>query len=92
MKSYLITYDLEVPEGYSEYSGLWEYLKTFALWARPAQSVWFIKSDLGAGQIRDEIKARLKSNDKVLVIEVTNNNWGTSNVLKVVTDWMKANL
>jgi len=90
MKSYLIAYQLNLPE--SSYASLLAYLKTAYQWARPCASVWFIKSSLEAGSIRDGIKTRIGPSDKVIVIEVTNVNWGTSNVSKEVTDWMKNNL
>lgn len=90
MKSYLIIYRLYLPE--SSYGNLIAYLKTAPLWARPFDSVWFIKAGVEAASIRDGIRSRINTNDKVLVIEVNNTNWGTSNVLKEVTDWMKNNL
>lgn len=92
MKSYLISYDLGPPETYADYVSLGVYLRTFPQWAKPLLSVWFIKTPLTAGQLRDEIRLRLDNNDKLLVIEVKEGSWGTSNVSKAVTDWMKINL
>lgn len=92
MKTFLISYDLGVPETHSDYTVLFNHLKSlYSSWARPVKSVWIIKSDKDAEQIRDEIKAVLDSNDKLIVVEMSGN-WGTYNISKEVTDWMKNNI
>lgn len=92
MKTFLISYDLGVPETHSSYAALSSYIKSLYLtWARPVKSVWIIKSDKGAGQIRNEIKLSLDANDKLIVVEMSGN-WGTYNISKEVTDWMKNNI
>ena len=81
-----------VPETHSSYTALSTYLKSlYATWARPVKSVWILKSDKDAGQIRDEIKLALDSNDKLIVVELSGN-WGTYNVAKEITDWMQNNM
>ncbi len=92
MKTFLISYDLGVPETHSDYVRLSERLKSlYVTWARPVKSVWIIKSDKDAMIIRDEIKTVLDSNDKLIVVEMSGN-WGTYNVNKEVTEWMKNNI
>jgi len=91
MKTYLISYDLGVPETSESYKKLIAYIKSFDLWAKPLYSVWFVKSDKTAGEIRDGIKKFLDENDRLLVIEVVRN-WGTYNIEKEVTDWMENNI
>ncbi len=92
MKAFLISYDLGVPETHSSYVTLSNHLKSlYSTWARPVKSVWIIKSDKGAVQIRDEIKSALDANDKLIVVEMAGN-WGTYNISKEVTDWMKSNI
>lgn len=92
MKTFLISYDLGVPETHSSYIALSNYLKSlYSSWARPVKSVWIIKSNKNAEQIRDEIKATLDYNDRLIVVEMSEN-WGTYNVSKEVTDWMKNNI
>jgi len=92
MNTYLVSYDLGLPETYNDYKILIEYIKSYSRWAKPLQSVWFIKTDKTVAQVRDEIKALVDSNDKILVINVTQKGWGTFHVSKDVTDWMKNNL
>lgn len=92
MKTFLISYDLGVPETHSDYILLSNHIKSLYLsWARPVKSVWIIKSYKDAEQIRDEIKLALDTNDKLIVVEMSGN-WGTYNVSKEVTDWMKNNI
>jgi hypothetical protein len=93
MKTFLISYDLGVPETHSDYTTLSNHIKHLynSGWARPVKSVWIIKSDNDAGKIRDEIKAVLDNNDKLVVVELSGN-WGTYNISKEVTDWMKENI
>lgn len=92
MKTFLISYDLGVPETHSDYITLANYLKSrYASWARPVKSVWLIKSYDNAAQIRDAIKTVLDAKDKLIIAELSGN-WGTYNVSKEVTDWMKNNL
>lgn len=92
MKTFLISYDLGVPESHSDYIALSDFLKSqYSTWARPVKSVWLIKSDQNAAQIRDNIKKFLDTNDKLIVVEMSGN-WGTYNISKEVTDWMKNNI
>jgi len=92
MKTFLISYDLGVPETHNDYEILSNHLKSlYTSWSRPVKSVWIIKSEKTAGMIRDEIKLALDSNDKLIVVEMSGN-WGTYNVSKEVTDWMKNNI
>lgn len=93
MKTFLISYDLGSPETYDDYKLLFQYIKSYDLWAHPLQSVWFVTTDKTLSQVRDEIKnGNVDKNDKVLIIDVTKTGWATSNVSKVVTDWMKNNI
>jgi len=92
MNTFLISYDLGVPETISDYRILTEYIKSYRSWAKPLQSVWLIKTSKSVAQVRDEIKLRIDSNDKVLVLNVTGTSWATYNVSQKVTDWMKDNL
>jgi len=91
MNTYLISYDLIKPETSPEYARLFQLLRSFPQWAKVLRSVWLIKTDQSSGEVMDMLRGATDSNDKILVIEVTNN-WWTYNVLKEVSDWMKGNL
>jgi 23S rRNA pseudoU1915 N3-methylase RlmH len=91
MRTFLISYDLRVPETSEDYKKLIAYIKTFS-WAKLLYSVWLIQTEKTVAQIRDELKQETDANDRAIVIDVTGCNWATSNVAKEVTDWMKANM
>lgn len=92
MKTFFVSYDLGIPETHADYKVLASRIKLlYSSWARPVKSVWIIKSNKDAGKIRDEIKSVLDSNDKLIIIEVSRN-WGTYNISKEVTSWMKNNI
>lgn len=90
MKSYLVIYQLSLPE--TSYANLIAYLKTSPQWARPCANTWIIKTTTDVATIRDGLRDRTTKSDKVLVTEVASGNWGTYNVSKEVTDWLKNNL
>lgn len=91
--TFLISYDLGVPETAEDYKKIINYIKSFGNWAKPLQSVWLVKSSTkGCADIRDDIKKLIDSNDKVLVIKITGDNWASYNLSKEVVDWMKNNI
>lgn len=90
MKSYLIL--LNLIYGEETYTGLINYLKSASYWARPMTNAWIIKGVYNATDIRDGIRKLVNPLDKVLVIEVKNDNWASSSVTEEVTEWMKKNL
>lgn len=92
-KTYLISYDLGIPEDSSDYEEVIEYIKAFNLWARPLQSVWFVVSDdKSVSDIRSDLMSLTDSNDKILVIDVTDDNWATGRISSKINDWMKENI
>ena len=92
MKTFLISYDLIGLETRDDYVRLINYIKAFTYWAKPLKSVWLIKTDKGVAEVRNELKQYADSDDKILVIDVTNANWGSFNISTQVTEWMKNNL
>jgi hypothetical protein len=86
MKTYLISYDLLKPG--QDYSTLYETIKKLADgWWHDLQSVWLINSSLSAAQVRDQLKAHVDVNDKLLVV-VLGNDWATWNLTKAGNDWL----
>ncbi len=90
MKTYLIIYQLSVAE--SAYANLIAYIKTATYWAKPFNSAWLIKTDVDVAKIRDGLRERIGPNDKIIVIEVPNKNWGSYNISAEVTKWMHNNI
>lgn len=91
MKTYLISYDLIKPEALPEYMRLFSTIKTATFWAKPLRSVWLVKTSLSSVQIRDELMKVIDANDRILVIEVTNN-WAAFKLPKEVIEWMQQGL
>jgi hypothetical protein len=63
-----ISYDLLKPG--KDYTALYARLRTLGA-KRVLYSQWMLKSHLTAVQLRDDIKAFIDSNDRLLVIDVT---------------------
>lgn len=85
MKTFLVSYDLKAPG--RDYEAVWEYLKRTGIYWHPLGSVWLIVCDLSAGQIRDDLRALVDANDRILVIRVDGQNWA-SRGLDNGTEWM----
>jgi hypothetical protein len=90
MNTHLVSYDLKAPG--KDYNNLIHFLKSATLWAKPLESVWLIKTSLSASDFRNQINLHVDKNDKVLVLNVTGDNWATFNIDTQVTDWIKNNL
>ena len=87
MSVFVVSYDLKAPG--RNYDRLYEALKKFA-YARPLESFWLIESNGTAGSIRDTLKQHVDANDKIVVIEFTQNaGWATLNISKPVMEWWK---
>lgn len=69
MKSYLISYDLNKPG--QNYNDLYEAIKKIGTWWHHLDSTWIIRSSQSAEEIRDQLKANIDSNDKLIVIILT---------------------
>lgn len=92
MRTFLISYDLGVPETHASYVAVIKCIKSLgSLWAHPLQSVWIVRNNKNASQIRSEIQSVLDRNDRLIVVELSGN-WGTYNISKEVTDWMHNNI
>ena len=89
MNTYIVILKLVSQEDL--YTNLVIFLKSGSSWARPMPNTWFVKTTNSAADIRDGVKSRIGTQDAVLVINVTKG-WGTSNISKAVTDWMKTHL
>jgi len=86
MNTYLISYDLIRPG--KDYPNLISHLKSYGKWARPLESVWFVKSALTAEQIRNAARAHMDANDKMLVIDVTKRAAAWVNLSQEVSTWI----
>lgn len=90
MNTYLVSYDLIKPG--KDYSHLIAYLKSYSGWAKPLESVWLLKTSLDHTGLRDAIRQHIDSNDKLLVVRVTNETAAWFNLPEKVSDWIKTSL
>lgn len=69
MKSYLVACELNRPgKSYPEVSRAFE---TFARIWHHLESVWIVKTDWTAREVRNHLKPHIDSSDKLLVVELT---------------------
>jgi hypothetical protein len=74
----------------SSYVELARYLKTAPKWACLFDGAWIIRTTSDAAYIRDGVKSRILPSDKVLVVSTNLEKWGSFNLSKDVTDWIKS--
>lgn len=73
MKNILVAYDLN--KSGQNYDGLISYIKSYSVCVKINQSVWYIKSDKSATQIRDELLRYIDDNDSVFAAEMSAVSW-----------------
>lgn len=69
MNTHLVSYDLRQPG--RNYPSLHQHLMGYKVLAKPLESVWLIKTDRTAEEVRDAAKLLVDTNDRLLVIDVT---------------------
>ena len=89
MKTILIVYKLD--EGV-EYSVIAKQIRSYSNWAKVMERVWMIKTTKTTAIVRDEIRGTIDGKGKVLVIDISSQGWGSYNLPKEVTTWMKENM
>ena len=67
-----------------------EKIKSFSNWAKITDNCWIVLTEKTSGAVIDDFKDIITG--KILVINVTNQGWGSYALSKEVTDWMKENL
>lgn len=92
MSVFLVTYDLMKPETSADYEDLINKIKSYTSWAKPEYSTWLIKSDKTTQTIFDELAQHTDSNDKLLVVNITNDSWWSKKLPADVVTWMKNNI
>lgn len=69
MESYIITYDLK--NSSKNYDDLIDKIKNYPKWAHVNESVWVVKSNTSATDIRNNLKTVADSNDSLFVATLT---------------------
>lgn len=68
-KSKSITYDL--CKSGKNYSELYDYLRSYPVYAKLMESSWFISTDKSCTDIRNEINKIIDSDDRLFIAELT---------------------
>lgn len=78
----LATYDLKQPG--RNYQPVYDYLKQFT-YCKGLESVWLLDTTTACTAIRDQLKARVDSNDVIFVVRITKD-WASYNY--GCADWL----
>ena len=88
MSVYLVSYDFRAPR--KDYAPLHAHLKTYA-WAKPLESLWFIKTDLSAKALGTAVANHMDGDDKLVVVDV-GSDAAWKNIPNDVASWIQKNL
>jgi hypothetical protein len=84
-----ISYDLYQPG--QDYDSVIEAIKSLGNWAKVQKSLWYVKSNLSASQASEKVWKAMDQNDKLIVIDATNNNASWYNLSEEVSEFIKNN-
>lgn len=84
MAVYCVSYDLIDDKKYEK---LFEKIKSYGYYAHAQESLWFVKTSKTAEELRDELRAVVDKDDKIIVIKVVLP-WASLNLPKEVNDWL----
>ena len=71
MKTILVSYDLRGHEDSSEYARLIKEIKAYGDVIRPLYSLWLLRTDWTAEQVRNDLQRFVDDDDRLLVWDVT---------------------
>ncbi len=69
MPTFAITYDLM--HAGQNYEAIIKKIKSYGSWCHPQQSVWLVRSNKSAQQIRDDLLHVIDKNDRLFVARLT---------------------
>ena len=87
MNCFIISYDLRKEK---DYEALYEAIKSYSNWAHITDSTWAVLTTKGAKEVRDYIKSKMDSDDRIFVIK-SGVEAAWSNVI-CDNEWLKDNL
>ena len=85
-----INYDLVAPG--RDYTKLYAYLKSFNGYSRPLESMWLVRTSKSTQTVCNELLAYVDSNDKLVVIDVTDDAWWTHGLPNPTLTWMHGHI
>ncbi|MFZ6773060.1 hypothetical protein ACO0LB_10140 [Undibacterium sp. SXout7W] len=86
MNNLFISYDLIAPG--QHYEQVSEKIKSLGAWAKVELSLFYVKSALGSEAVANAVYSVMDKNDKLIVIDTTNNSFHSFNLDPVVIKQM----
>jgi hypothetical protein len=80
-----VTYDLIKTKDYPK---VHDAIKSLGHWAKVTESNWYVSSNYTASQAVDIVKKAMDSDDKVIVVDASNNTASWHNIGKEVGDFI----
>ncbi|MEC5319675.1 hypothetical protein VSX61_12115 [Brenneria populi subsp. brevivirga] len=81
-----VTYDLIKTK---DYPAVHNAIKTLGNWAKVTESNWYVNSNYSAEQAAKIVNAAMDNDDKLIVVDATNNKFYSYNLLPVVLKHMQ---
>jgi hypothetical protein len=88
MATILIAYDIHPPEG-EAYDNLTEKIRSLGAWWHHLETTWIVKSVHTPGEIRDQLRADIGSDDQLLVIDISGDTVEWIGVNDAGSKWLK---
>ncbi len=88
MSVYLVSYDLRAPG--KDYAPLHAHLKDYPAYAKPLESVWLINTTLSAEDLREAVRSRMDTNDRLLVLNIAKFEVAWLNLLPGADAWINS--
>lgn len=82
-----VSYDLINPG--QNYGAVIDAVKGLGEWAKVHKSLWYVNSSYSASDAHDVVRTEMDQNDKLLVIDATNNNAAWTNLSDEVSDFIQ---
>jgi hypothetical protein len=93
MSTLLVSYDLASPERIQDYNKIHEYIKgSYSSWAKPLYSQYLIRTTKTPTEVRVDLIQLVDGNDKLLVLDVSNDDWAYYNMPSEVASWINKTL
>jgi hypothetical protein len=84
----LIAYDIHPPEG-EAYENLTEKIRSLGAWWHHLESTWILKSVHAPGEIRDQLREYIGSDDQLLVIDISGDTAEWIGFNDAGSEWLK---
>lgn len=89
MNNIIISYDLHTPG--QNYGTITERIKSLGSWAQVNLSVFYIKTNLTAAEVRDRVWPVMDANDKLFIVDTTNDASAWQNLSEEVSNFLLTN-